>query len=83
MTKELIDYYGKDVADDIMMLIRRIMIDSLTGNTIDAFASRLIGKPAPNSDLGLEFFIFISSVPFILPLIPFIKIPKLLNKVNR
>ena len=52
--QKLVDTYGEDMARDIMAYIRMITIGNLSGNTLDAFLSRLKFNPAPDSSLGQE-----------------------------
>ncbi len=76
MTKKLIDFYGRGVSDDIMLYIRRAMSDSLSGNMIDAFFSRLKGETVPKSNFWIELVMAATSIPFLLPFLPFIKIKR-------
>ncbi len=63
--KALIDYYGEKKANDIMLYIRLIFVGNLTGNTFDAFRSRLRGKRHPDSSFAFELFLFLVAVPVI------------------
>lgn len=51
--------YGEEKARDIITTLKLIFFGNLTGNTFDAFVSRLKGKPAANSNILFELFIFI------------------------
>lgn len=66
--QRFVDYYGEQVARDIMAYIRMIMMGNLYGNTFDAFLSRFAGRPAPDSSLLSELGIFgltlIGFIPF-------------------
>ena len=73
MEARLFDYYGKKNANHIIILIRMIFFGNLSGNTFDAFISRLKGNRAHNSNVIFELFFFIINAPFLLPLIPFTK----------
>jgi len=69
MTKKLFDFYGEKTAKHIILMIRMIFFGNLSGNTFDAFLSRLKGKKAKNSNVVFEILFFIVNVPFMLPLI--------------
>ncbi len=73
MTFKLFEYYGDKTANHIIIIIRIIFFGNLTGNTFDAFISRLNGIPAKNSNKIFEFIFFIVTAPLLLPLIPFTK----------
>ncbi len=73
MTKKLIDFYGEKTAKHIILMIRMIFFGNLSGNTFDAFISRLKGKKAENSNVIFETVFFLLNAPFMLPLIPFTK----------
>jgi AhpD family alkylhydroperoxidase len=47
-------YYGEQTAAEIIFHIRMIMVGNLLGNTFDAFLSRFVGHPAPDSSLVSE-----------------------------
>lgn len=70
MTKKLFEYYGKKTAQHIILAIRLIYFGNLSGNTFDAFLSRLKGKPAENSNVIFEFLFFLISAPILLPALP-------------
>lgn len=69
----LVDFYGQNKANDIMMYIRLIYIGNLIGNTFDALRSRLRGKPHPDSHLAFELLLF----GLIVPLISVLALPAL------
>jgi AhpD family alkylhydroperoxidase len=73
MEQQLIEFYGEDNATYIKTYIELIFFGNLSGNTFDAFLSRLRGKRAPDSAIVFELFFFIISAPFLLPVLPFIK----------
>ena len=73
MTEKLTEFYGKKNSKHIFLIIRMIYFGNLTGNTFDAFLSRLKGKKAKNSNIIFEFIFFIIIAPFFLPLIPYTK----------
>ena len=73
MTKKLFDFYGEKTAKHIILMIRMIFFGNLSGNTFDAFLSRLKGKNAKNSNVVFETLFFIVTAPFMLPLIPAVK----------
>ncbi len=61
--KCLVSYYGKEKAQDILNYIYMFYIGNLTGNTVDAFRSRLNGKPPENGSFLLEFLIYSLGFP--------------------
>jgi AhpD family alkylhydroperoxidase len=67
MAQCLYDEYGREKADDIMLIIRLINLGNLSGNTFAAFKSRLKGVRAPDSSLIFEVFFVILSSPLIIP----------------
>jgi hypothetical protein len=50
-------YYGKKSAA-ILLAVMMINFGNLSGNTIDAFESRIYGNPPENGSLLLEFLIY-------------------------
>lgn len=73
VTNRLFDYYGERTAEDIILYIRAIFFGNLSGNTFDAFLSRIRGVKAENSALAFEFFFFLLNFPFLFPLSLFLK----------
>ena len=63
MLGRLIEVYGDKLAKDIMTFVREIQFANLSGNTFDAFLSRLKGDPASDGSLLFEFFFFLVSLP--------------------
>jgi len=82
MTKKLFDFYGEKTAKHIILMIRMIFFGNLSGNTFDAFLSRLKGKKAKDSNVVFEILFFIINAPFILPLIPVTKKYRYKNNIN-
>ena len=70
----LVEFYGSQKANDIMLYIRIIYIGNLMGNTFDALLSRLRGKPHQQSNLFFEAFLFL----VVFPLIVFVAAPTVL-----
>lgn len=70
MTAQLTGYYGERSAQHILLAIRMIYFGNLSGNTFDAFLSRLAGNPAANSSALFEAIFFVLTAPFMLPVIP-------------
>lgn len=70
MTEKLVSAYGPEKAKQIQMVIRMITFGNLSGNTFDAFLSRLKGVKAEGSNPLFEFLFFIFGAPFLLPLLP-------------
>lgn len=73
MTKKLFAFYGKETAEDIILYIRAIYFGNLSGNTYDAFLSRLKGAKAKNSNLVFEFIFFLFSAPILWPTMPYVE----------
>ena len=73
MTDKLFDYYGEKSTKEIILFIRAIYFGNLSGNTFDAFLSRLKGVKAKNSNVVFEFFFFLCSAPILWPTIPYVK----------
>ncbi len=63
---KLVEQYGDQKVNDIMLLIQMITMGNLFGNTIEAFGSRFKGKPPENGSLLFELFIYTFGWPFIL-----------------
>lgn len=64
------EFYSPQVSADILAWIRMITFGNLAGNTVDAFLSRLRGKPAAGSHVLGELLLFVVCAPFTLPLLP-------------
>ena len=73
MTEKLYKFYGNKTAFHITLMIRMIFFGNLAGNTFDAFLSRIKGEKAESSNVVFEFVFFILNLPFMLPLMPFVK----------
>jgi AhpD family alkylhydroperoxidase len=73
LSDRLFEYYGEKTARDIMLYIRAIFFGNLTGNTFDAFLSRMRGIKAENSNMAFEFIIFLLNFPFLFPLYAYLK----------
>jgi AhpD family alkylhydroperoxidase len=73
VTANLIQHYGSEKARQIQVVIRMIFFGNLSGNTFDAFLSRLKGVKAEDSSPVFEFFFFLFTAPFMLPLRPKVK----------
>jgi AhpD family alkylhydroperoxidase len=71
MTRRLVEFYGEETAEHIILIIRIIFFGNLIGNTFDAFLSRLKGKKAPNSNVFFETIFFVLFAPVMLPIMPF------------
>jgi len=61
--KGLVACYGKNKARDILNYIYAFYIGNLSGNTVDAFKSRLKGKPAENGSFFIEFLLYTFGFP--------------------
>jgi len=64
--QRLVDYYGPETARDILAYIRMITFGNLSGNTFDAFLSRLWGRPALHSSLWNEVGVIFGGIFIIL-----------------
>ncbi|MCX5850084.1 MAG: carboxymuconolactone decarboxylase family protein [Deltaproteobacteria bacterium] len=62
---ELKRFYGDAIAGDIMLYIRMILLGNLSGNTFDAFAARLAGKPFSHSRLFDEIIVATMAAPIL------------------
>jgi AhpD family alkylhydroperoxidase len=70
MIEKLIEAYGPEKAEEIQIVIRMITFGNLSGNTFDAFLSRLKGIKAEDSSPFFEFVFFLFGAPLLLPLLP-------------
>lgn len=73
VTDRLFEYYGEKTAGDVILYIRAIFFGNLTGNTFDAFLSRIRGVKAENSNIVFEFFFFLLNFPILFPLSMLVK----------
>jgi AhpD family alkylhydroperoxidase len=85
--KKMIEAYGEQKSEDILLFIQMITVGNLLGNTFDGFGSRFKGKPPEEGHLLFELFLIISSVIIAIPMslifiivFPFRKIFKKKNK---
>lgn len=67
MLYQLYTLYGPLQAKDILAYLREIQFGNLSGNTFEAFLSRLKGNPAPKSNPLFEAMFFIFSLPVLGP----------------
>jgi len=65
---ELVEVYGKETANDILLRLRLIYFGNLCGNTFEAFLSRLKGEEAENSFWPAELIIFLVLAPVLGPM---------------
>lgn len=56
-------FYGRARARDILHYIQMITIGNLAGNTLDAFRSRLNGRPSENGSWFCEFLFYLIGAP--------------------
>jgi alkylhydroperoxidase/carboxymuconolactone decarboxylase family protein YurZ len=54
LVDRLIDAYGRRTARDVITYVRLVTFTNLLGNTIDAFVSRVLGRPALSTTLAGE-----------------------------
>jgi len=73
MERRLTAFYGEKTAAHIRVIIRIIFFGNLSGNTFDAFLSRLKGVKAPGSNVVFETFFFLLFAIVFLPLRPLMK----------
>ncbi len=73
ISRNLFEHYGNGTANDILLRIRLIYFANLSGNTYDAFLSRIRGVKAENSNLLFEFIFFLITFPIFFPLSFFVR----------
>ncbi|MBN1501780.1 MAG: carboxymuconolactone decarboxylase family protein [Spirochaetes bacterium] len=61
MLMYLNEFYGSDAARDILVYLREIQFGNLSGNTFEAFISRLKRNASPGSNVCFEAAFFILS----------------------
>jgi AhpD family alkylhydroperoxidase len=76
MLEKLRAAYGRETADDILAIIREMQFANLSGNTFDAFLSRLKGEAAEGSSLLFEASFFLVSLPVLGPFSLAMKVQK-------
>lgn len=54
LMQRLVDAYGQRTARDIITYVRLVTFVNLVGNTLDAFVSRVLGRPALSTTLANE-----------------------------
>ncbi len=62
--------YGEEMAHDLLVYMRLVMLTNLAGNTIDALWSRILGCPSPESSLRSELGVVALIVFGVIPLVP-------------
>ncbi len=65
MVQSLVKKFGIEKARDIIAPIQMITMGNLFGNTIDSFITRLKRNNLQKGSIGLEFMIFIISLPLL------------------
>lgn len=60
--QRVVNYYGKETAQDILVYLRMITFGNLLGNTFDALLSRFAGKPAEGSSLWNEVSVLMGAL---------------------
>ncbi len=81
MLEKLRAAYGRETADDILTIVREMQFANLSGNTFDAFLSRLKGDAASGSNPFFEAIFFLVSLPLVGPFNLAMKVQKI-NKTN-
>lgn len=76
----VVDRYGATTARDIITYVRLIRAASLLGNTFDAFTSRLLGQPSPETTLRDELWVLSTFAFGILPLVPVLAVRAALSE---
>ncbi|MBC7237156.1 MAG: carboxymuconolactone decarboxylase family protein [Chloroflexi bacterium] len=79
-TQRLIETYGSRTAHDLVALIRLITMGNLIGNTFDAFLSRLLGQPSPDSTWREELAVLLLSAFAVGPLLALIMVRSALHR---
>lgn len=74
----LVEYYGKEKSEQIIAFLDLIYFSNLSGNTFDAFMSRLKGGKAPGSKLLFELPLALALAPVLLPQTAYLKLRSLL-----
>jgi AhpD family alkylhydroperoxidase len=64
------EFYDRETAKDILLYIKIIYLGNLAGNTVDAFLSRISGKPHEDGSFLSELVIFILAGPYYLLMLP-------------
>ncbi len=67
LERELAAYYSSRQREDLDTVVRTMTLANLTGNTFDAFLSRLLGAPVPGSRLPHELVLASSYVLGMVP----------------
>jgi AhpD family alkylhydroperoxidase len=65
LKEKLLDFYGKEKSQDILLFIQMITMGNLLGNTLDAFESRRKGIPPEKGTFFFEFIVYALGFPFI------------------
>lgn len=68
--RRLVEAYGRRTARDIITYVRLVTFVNLVGNTLDAFISRVLGRPARSTTLASELSTLAVFVFGVAPLIP-------------
>ncbi len=65
----LTNFYGDETSRNIILYIEVMFIGNLTGNTFDAFISRIKGIKATDSNVIFEFVFFVLLLPIMIPVL--------------
>jgi AhpD family alkylhydroperoxidase len=68
VTERLYVFYGEKIAEDIILYVRAIFFGNYSGNTFDAFISRIHGVKAEKSSAIFELAFFVLNFPILFPL---------------
>jgi AhpD family alkylhydroperoxidase len=68
--QQFYQYYGGEMAKDILKYIEMMYFGNLAGNTVEAFLERLNGRPAEESNFWGELIIFLLTSPYFLIILP-------------
>ena len=63
--EKLLDFYGEEKSQDILLFIQMITMGNLLGNTLDAFESRLKGTPPEKGSFLFESIVYSLGFPFV------------------
>jgi len=79
MVHRIEEIYGPAMAQDLMVLMRVVLLINLVGNSIDALWSRILGCPSPDSSLREEIKVVAIALFGIIPLMPVLALRAMLG----
>ena len=63
---KMVEFYGKQKAEEIQLIIETITMGNLLGNTLDAFESRLKGVPPKHGSFFFELYLYFTALPLVI-----------------